>query len=354
MMTHTLFPAMRRQRLALGFIAAVLGQPLIAGAVPGASIHGHVFTANEQGNSVSRIDLSSGQVATVSLPIAPHNVQATPDMAKLLIVGTPAQGGHGGSHGHGDDHGSDAGRLLVLDPAALDAPPVEITVGSHPAHVVTDREGLRAFVTNAGDDSISVVDLASRSVRTIRAAAYPHGLRLSPDGRLLLVANVKDGSVSLFDTDTLVETARIPVGASPVQVAFLPDGAQAYVSLRDEDAMAVIDIARRKVSGRIPVGDGPIQSYSTPDGGRLFVANQGSEQAPGNQVSVIDVAKGAVVATVKVGQGAHGVVVSADGSRAFITNVDDGTVSEIRTGTNQVLATHTVGRGPNGITYTAR
>lgn len=341
-----------RRSLAALALTALLGVPGLALAQQAAGTTGQVFTADELGNSVSRVDLATGEVTTVPLPVTPHNVQATPDMDKLLIVGSPVEAGHGAGGGHGD--AANAGRLLVLDQLVLDAAPVEIEIGTHPAHVVTDREGGRAFATNAGDDTISVVDLASRTVTSIPAGDYPHGLRLSPDGRHLLVANVEGGSVSLFDTGTLAEVARIPVGAAPVQVAFLPDGSRAYVSLRDEDAVAVIDLATREVTARIPVGDGPIQLYATPDGGKVFVANQGSEAAPSNEVSVIDVASGSVVATVKAGMGAHGVSVSTDGTLAFVTNVNDGTLSVIDTASNEVVATHTVGAGPNGVTYLAR
>lgn len=358
---HASFPAASamlatrsRRGLAALALTALLGVPGMALAQQAAATNGLVFTADEHGNSVSRVDLATGEVTTVPLSVTPHNVQVTPDMKQLLLVGSPAMAGHG--DGNSGDHGDTgmAGRLLVLDPLALDAAPVEIEVGNHPAHVVTDREGGRAFVTNAEDDTISVVDLASRKVTSIPAGDYPHGLRLSPDGRHLLVANVEGGSVSLFDTEMLAEVARIPVGAAPVQVAFLPDGSRAYVSLRDEDAVAVIDLATREATARIPVGDGPIQLFATPDGGRVFVANQGTETAPSDEVSVIDVASNAVIATVKAGMGAHGVSISTDGALAFVTNVNDGTLSVIDTASNEVVATHTVGAGPNGITYLTR
>ncbi len=340
----------RRGLAALALTALLV--PRLALAQQAAATTGLVFTADELGNSVSRVDLASGAVVTVPLSVTPHNVQVTPDMKQLLLVGSPVEAGHGDGGGHGDS--ANAGRLLVLDPLALDAAPVEIEIGSHPAHVVTDREGKRAFASNAGDDTISVVDLATHAVTPIPAGDYPHGLRLSPDGRHLLVANVEGNDVSLFDTDTLTEAARIPVGAAPVQVALLPDGSRAYVSLRDEDAVAVIDLAAREVTARIPVGDGPIQLYATPDGGKVFVANQGTETAPSDEVSVIDVASNAVIATVKAGMGAHGVAISTDGALAFVTNVNDGTLSVIDTASNEVVATHAVGAGPNGVTYLAR
>ena len=51
---------------------------------------GVVYTANERGNSISAIDLSSGQVRNITTPITPHNVQVSRDGRLLLGVGPVA------------------------------------------------------------------------------------------------------------------------------------------------------------------------------------------------------------------------------------------------------------------------
>ncbi|KAF0171221.1 MAG: hypothetical protein FD162_3149 [Rhodobacteraceae bacterium] len=320
-----------------------------------ADTSGYVFTANEAANSLSRIDLSSGLVETVPLPIAPHNVDVSGTGQPLLVVGAMVMAGHGeadndmaGMEGH-----DEAGLLAVLDPLDLAKPPrALIPVGEHPAHVVALSDGSFAFVTNAGENTVGVVDLtAGKMIARIPTGAYPHGMRLSPDESSLLVANVEDGSVSLIDMATWQEAARIPVGKAPVQVGFLPDGSRAYVSLRDEDAVAVIDLSLRKVTSRIPVGRGPIQLHANADGQYVFVANQGSKERPDNRVSVIDVAKGVVVTEIKAGKAAHGVDISYDGQSVFVTNVADDTVSMVDLATFKVTATLQVGDGPNGIAY---
>ena len=249
---------------------------------------GTVWSADEGGSSISAIGLGTGTVTTTPIPVAPHNVDLTPDGRFLLAVGTPASGDHG-SEGHGHD-GDAAGLLVMLDPQDLSKPAVTVEVGAHPAHVVADTQG-RAYASLSGADEVAVVDLANASVvERIETGAYPHGLRLSPDGTELYVANVEDGSVSVIDTASLTEAARIPVGAAPVQVGFTPDSSRVYVSLRDENRVAVIDTATREVTDRIEVGPNPIQMIATPDGRQVYVANQGTEAAPNDTVSVIDTA----------------------------------------------------------------
>ncbi|TIX85558.1 MAG: hypothetical protein E5V24_16950, partial [Mesorhizobium sp.] len=52
-----------------------------------------------------------------------------------------------------------------------------------------------------------VIDLdTGTAIGAASTGDYPHGLRMSPDGKSIYVANVKDGTVSVIDTATLAET----------------------------------------------------------------------------------------------------------------------------------------------------
>jgi YVTN family beta-propeller protein len=334
--------------LAVTGLALLLSVPGVQAGGKQIAASGVVFTADENGNTISRVDLSSGKVTTIPVAITPHNVQLSADGKKLFAVGIMAVKN---VHGHG--HDGEQGALLVFDTQRFDtAKPDEIEVGEHPAHVVADPAGKYALVTNSEDNDVRMVDLTGDSEQvTIPTGEFPHGLRISPDGREAYVANVKDGTVSVLDLAGAKEIARIRVGEAPVQVGFTPDGGQVFVSLRDEDKVAVIDTATRKVLGRIAVGDGPIQVHATPDGRFVLVANQGSQARPGDTVSVVDVAKRAVVKTIRTAPGAHGLSVDTEGRLAFVTNIYANSLSVIDISSLEVLATIDVGKGPNGVTY---
>lgn len=328
--------------LMIGVSAPLAGAPIGDG--------GFVYTANEGDNSLSRIDLTTGEVLTVPTAVTPHNVQITPDGKTLLAVGTEAMmmDGNAGAH-----DGEAKGILLVFRADDLSAgPSAQIEVGEHPAHVIADKDGKRAFVTNSEDDTVTVVDLGTASVvGTIPTGSFPHGMRMNPAGDEIYAANVESGSVSVLDPNGLKEIEQIAVGNAPVQVGFTPDGARVFVSLRDDDSIAVIDPVERSVLDRIAVGDGPIQVHATPDSAFVLVANQGTDEKPSDTVSVIDVATNQVVQTIRTGAGAHGVVVNDSGQLAFITNIIDGTVSIIEVPSWEVIATIDVGAGPNGVTF---
>jgi YVTN family beta-propeller protein len=326
---------------------------------------GEVYTANERGGSISRIDLTTGRVTTFAVGFLPHNVQVSVDGRHILAVGSPP-GAISGMEGatapptserslRGRQTEAPQGQFLSVAAAAIDTVgAVRIAIGREPAHVISDAAGSRAYATTGEANAVIVIDLArGRITDTIATAAGPHGLRARPDGRELYVAGTKDNAVSVIDVASQREVARVRVGRAPVQVAFLPDGERAYVTLRDDNAVAVIDTRTRRVLATIPVGRGPIQLIAAPDGRLVYVANQGTETEPDSTVSVIDTRRNAVARTLTVGRGAHGVAISDDGRRVFVANTFAGTVSVINTMAQHVIATVRVGTGPGGITYRA-
>lgn len=276
-------------RHAFFFKAAMFGVVAFTGMALAAS--GDVYIADEGGNTVTVVDGKSfKRVATIRVGRSPHNVEVAPDgrLAWVTNEGETAKAGeHGGAAGE-HKASSAPGEVWAIDTAKR-AVVAKVAVGLHPAHVTLTPDGRFAYVTNGGDDSVSVVDTETRKrVASIAVGAYPHGLRISPNGSQAFVANLKGGTVSVIDTSTRKEIAQIPVGKGPAQTGFAPDGRLAFVSLSQENRVALVDVVGRKVIGKVDVGTGPIQLYAAPDGKTLFVANQGTRQKPGTSVSVID------------------------------------------------------------------
>lgn len=311
-----------------------------------------IFVADEGSDTVSVIDGESlRRVAAVRVGSAPHNVQVSPDGRLVWVTN------NGEAHGESRramPKGEHAEMKVRGELWALEATGgkivAKIPVGLHPAHVVLTPDGRFAYVTNGGDDSVSIVDATVRQVvATIKVGAYPHGIRISPDGREAYVANLKGGSISIIDIGSRREVARIEVGKGPAQTGFSPDGRMAFVSLSQEDAVALIDPVSRKLLGKVPVGRAPIQIHATPDSRTLLVANQGSKERPSDTLSFIDIEKRRVRQTVRTDRGAHGVTVQSDGRRAFVSNVYANNVSVVDLASGKVVASIRVGRAPNGI-----
>ena len=99
-------------------------------------------------------------------------------------------------------------------------------------------------------------------IKTIPVGKGAYNVEPSSDGRVVVVTNKKDQSISLIDAARLVETARIPTSKKVVHgVAYSPDSKLAYVSCEsigaDAGAVDVIDLGRRKRIGSIAIAGQP-------------------------------------------------------------------------------------------------
>ena len=121
----------------------------------------------------------------------------------------------------------------------------------------------RLYVACNYGNTLQVWDAATlpRS-RRFPWARGAYNVEPSPDGKLVIVTNKKDQSVSLIDAVDLTEIARIPTSKKIVHgVAYSPDGRWAYVSCEsigtDPGAVDVIDLAARKMVASVAVPGQP-------------------------------------------------------------------------------------------------
>ena len=206
--------------------------------------------------------------------------------------------------------------------------------------------GQTAYVTNEGDNSVSVINVSTNTVTaTIPVGTYPAGVSVSQDGTKVYVTNQNDNTVSVINTATNTVSATITVGVNPQTLCVTPDGSKVYVSNQNDNTVSVINTATDTVSATIPVGGNPEGVSVSPDGSKVYVANVNS-----NTVSVINAFANTVSATITVGSHPDATSMRPDGHYVYVTNQDDNTVSVINTATKTVSATISVGQGPDGIT----
>jgi YVTN family beta-propeller protein len=128
--------------------------------------------------------------------------------------------------------------------------------GSEGFDVTPNNE--QAWVANAHDGTISVIDIGARKV-TATLQANTRGanrLKFTPDGTKALVS--AEGDLIVFDVATQKEIRRLHIGrggGGGIQVQ--PDGARAYVSFAADGFVAVIDLKTLEVVGKINAGGNP-------------------------------------------------------------------------------------------------
>lgn len=105
-----------------------------------------------------------------------------------------------------------------------------IEVGDNPNELLLSKDGKRLFVSNANDNTVSVIDVQQRKViETLNAALYPNapsgsttnGLALSEDGEKLFIANADNNCLAVFDVEEWGQSKSegfIPTGWYPTSV----------------------------------------------------------------------------------------------------------------------------------------
>jgi len=136
---------------------------------------------------------------------------------------------------------------------------VAVPVGTRDEGFDVSPDGKEAWVANAGDGTVSVVDLAGKRVTAtldvnVKSA---NRLKFTPDGKRVLVSMLGEGDVVVLDAALHRVVKRIPIGHGAAGIQMQPDGARAYVACTPDNYVAVIDLKMLEVVGRIEAGGNP-------------------------------------------------------------------------------------------------
>jgi DNA-binding beta-propeller fold protein YncE len=114
-------------------------------------------------------------------------------------------------------------------------------------------DGKEAWVANALDGTISVIDLGAKKVVETLAANVrgANRLKFTPDGKLVLVT--PGSALVILDAATRKEVKRLPNVHGSGGIQMQPDGARAYVACGRDGFVAVIDLRTLEMAGRVDV-----------------------------------------------------------------------------------------------------
>ncbi|HEV7607998.1 MAG TPA: hypothetical protein VGO61_11705, partial [Steroidobacteraceae bacterium] len=113
--------------------------------------------------------------------------------------------------------GTDASQLLA-----------EVPVGKEPRFVAISPDDKYAYVTNAFDGTLSVIDLTANTPVAVGAAinigVEPRGIAVTPNGTYAFIAENTVGEVAVVRLSNYEVVASIHVGGNPYAVAISNDG----------------------------------------------------------------------------------------------------------------------------------
>ena len=128
-----------------------------------------------------------------------------------------------------------------------------IAVGGGAEGFDVSPDGKEAWIANAWDGTISVIDLAKKQVvETLAANAQgANRLKFTPDGKHVLVT--PGSALVVLDAATRKEVKRLADVHGSGGIQMQPDGARAYVACGRDGYVAVIDLKTLEMVGRIDV-----------------------------------------------------------------------------------------------------
>lgn len=295
--------------------------------------------------AIVAISLASGVAsAPISVGVAPQAIAITPDGTKAYVTNS------------GDN-------TVSVISVALHRVVATIPVGNQPLRVAVRPDGAKVYVTNYADETVSVISTATdRVLTTVQLKGNPIGVAFSPDGQKAYVADsaynaataFHNGEISVLTTapDELSSVIAVPTtffsGSIPKELAVSPDGSAAYVSNVFGGAVSVVDLTHEVAASSIQIDPEEAAVTITPDGKTVYVVG-------GDVVYAIDRATSAVSSTLFGNGLLYGMVVTPDGS-AVCAAVQQSTAGPLldsfSTVTGKLVAAASVAAAPTGVAIT--
>src|SRR5712692_4238044 len=212
------------------------------------------------GSTIDVVDLQERKLAGIidlGKPLRPHRAEWGPD--GLLYVTAEL-----------------ANAVDVVDPKTRKVV-AEIPTGQKESHMlVISPDGQRAYTANVGAGSVSVLDLAKRSlITTIPVAKVVQRISMSPDGRRVFTHDQDAPRIAVIDTamDKIVDWIAVP---TPVYASEpTPDG-RWLLALNRTDALYVIDLQSLKVARTLKISQGASEILIRPGGDVAYISGTGA------------------------------------------------------------------------------
>jgi YVTN family beta-propeller protein len=132
----------------------------------------------------------------------------------------------------------------------------EIKVGDGPSHLVLHPDATRLYSANSWDGTVSCITLEGERSAQAYSGGWAHAIDISPDGRVVYVANFLDDTVSAFDAASLQRTGTLATECYAHGLDISPDGRHLVATGFSSDHVRIYDPISQRQLARIEVGAG--------------------------------------------------------------------------------------------------
>lgn len=198
-----------------------------------------------------------------------------------------------------------------------------IDVGVIPKVLSVSPDERLVAVANWNSHDVSVIRTDNMEVvKTIKVGLIPRGMEFTPNGEYLYVCNFGSSTLSKINVLALeVESTIKNVGYKPRDIVITKDGKTAYFSCFGDGLLRKLDLATDEVTDKIKIGSEPRSVCMTRNNKYLFVVNYQSES-----VDMIDLETFQKVFSQPTDHGSVGVALSPDMKFLWVTNQDTGSI----------------------------
>ena len=260
-----------------------------------------LWVTNDQGNSLTPIDPVTGLPGTPVQVEDPYNMYFTPDGRYAIVVAEALD-----RLDFRDPHSMALVHSLPVPCAGVD-------------HMDFSADGTYLIASCEFSGTLVKVDVASQSVvgtLSSGAGSMPQDVKLSPDGKIFYVADMKANGLWEIDGNPFRVLGFLPTGKGAHGLYPSRDGKDLYVSNRDAGTISVVSFAMRRVIATWVL---PPESGAHLGDSNLVSPDMGGVSANGavlwlsgrydSDVYAIDTRTGRQLARIKVGAGPHGLCV---------------------------------------------
>jgi len=261
-------------------------------------------TNNAEGRtdgSLTPIDPTTGKPGKAMAVDDPYNMYFSPDGRSAIVVAEALK------------------RLDFRDPQTMalqSSIPVPLCAGIN--HADFSIDGKFAIFTCEFQGSLAKIDLVGGKVLgylKLSKGGMPQDIRVSPDGKIFYVADMKADGIFVVDGDSFKEIGFLQTGKGTHGLYPSRDGTKLYVANRGSNhihgkphgkgSVSVVDFATRRIVASWPIPDGgsPDMGNVSTDGKTLWLSGRYD-----NVVYAIDTTSGEV-RKIPVGKEPHGLTV---------------------------------------------
>ena len=253
-----------------------------------------LYVDNDEGNSLTPIDPRTGRPGRPIPVTDPYNLYFTPNGAYAIVVAERLR------------------RLDFRDPHTMALRhSLSVPQCAGVDHMDFSADGRYAYASCEFSGAMIVIDLRDlRVVQTLPlhgGSSSPQDVKLSPDGRTLYVADMRNNGVWELAMNPRLRVERLlPTGAGAHGLYPSRDARDMYVSNRMAGTISVVSFATKKVVKlwRLPAPASPDMGGVSADGRTLWLSGRYN-----SVVYAIDTRTGRLRAAIPVGSGPHGLCV---------------------------------------------